>query len=547
MNWMLNGLLGATSLVISVIFKIIGSFMDIIAKGLLKLASDILGATIFRPFTLFTGSHTLTTVGTVTNEVWATLATISAGVALVMVLMGVFSRHMLTGLNGQQSWTEIGEGLTVWMAVLAGGWGFLNLLLGISNAATHALVGSINTIVPLITQLHGTTSMTGVGAGVATVFTRLLWPLSAILMAALLIWAVGVWLMRQVDLVLYAGLLPLMAAIGIGGNKTPFKWAWSETLGAVFNQLAMAFIMWIGFLFLSQESHSTLVGQFVEILLAITTFMLVARAPQILGHITGHQSAGGSHLIAGMATGYLAGKGLQAAAKATPMGQAVGKAMEGQTARSAAKVTSWAGRASVGERLGNTKMGQRVKDWAHTTAESAKGAVANSAVGQQAAAFAEAHPTIAGGVKGLGHVGGQIAKGATAPVRTAASMLYQPMTTLGRMSSRGQADSSMQGPAGTMAVAAEATMFMAEHGVHAAAQRYFAGDNGAVTQESITQLGQMTNARISTPDPAQGRPDYGVEFAQGAWQGQLYQNTIKSPLQQIPTTAQKPKNQRVYG
>lgn len=561
MNWMLNGLLGAAGLVISVIFRVIGAFMDIIAKALFWLVAQILDKTIFAPFTfvhtvaspslsLLGGNaptQSLTAVGTVANDVWATMAVASAGVALVMVLMAIFSRHILTGLNGQQSWTEIGEGLAVWMAVLVGGWGLLNLLLGISNTATGALVGSINQITPLITHLNGSTTGTGLATGIAVVFTSLLWPLSAILMAVLLIWAVGVWLMRQVDLVLYAGLLPLMAAIGIGGNKTPFKWAWSEAMGAVFNQLAMAFIMWIGFLFLKQESHSTIVGQLIEVMLAVSAFTMVAKAPQILGNITGHRSAGSGHLIAGMATGYLAGKGLQTAVKATPMGQAVGKAMEGQQARSAAKVTSWAGRSSVGEKLGTTGVGQRVKNWAHTTAESVAGSSVGQAVQQKATAFAEAHPTIAGGAKGLGHVGGQIAKGATSPVRTAASMMYQPMTTLGRMASRGQADSSMQGPAGTMNTAAEATMFMAEHGVHAAAQRYFAGENGAVTQDSLAQLGQMTNAHISAPNPAQGRTEYGVEFAQGSWQGQLYQNTIKSPLQQIPTTVSKPKDQRVYG
>lgn len=229
------------------------------------------------------------------------------------------------------------------------------------------------------------------------------------------------------------------------------------------------------------------------------------------------------------------------------MGQAVGRAMEGQQARAAAKVTSWAGRSTVGEKIGNTGVGQRVKNWAHTTTESAREAVANSAVGQKVAAFADANPGVANAAKSMGHVVGQGVKGAVRPVQTAASMVYQPMTTLGRAASQGRADSSMQGPAGTMNTAAEATMFMAEHGVHATAQRYFAGDNGAVTQDSLAQLGQMTNAHIVAPNPAQGRTDYGVEFAQGSWQGQLYRDTMKSPLQQIPTTVQKPKDQRVYG
>lgn len=551
MKWMLNGLMGAISTLVALFFRAVGAIMDYFARGIFKFVLKILGATIFRPFTLVNANHTLSPVGTVANEVWATMALISAGVALVMILMGVVSRHILTGLNGQQSWTEIGEGLAVWMAVLVGGWGFLNVLLGISNAATGALSSTIQNIIPIITQYNGSVAGTGSSLGLATVVTALIWPLSAILMVALLIWAVGVWLMRQVDLVLYAGLLPLMAAIGIGGNKTPFKWAWSETMGAVFNQMAMAFIMWIGFLFLKNQPKNTVLEQFIDILLAISTFTLMARSGQILGNITGHRSAGSGHLIAGMATGYLAGKGLQTAVKATPMGQAVGKAMEGQTARSAAKVTSWAGRSSVGEKLGNTGVGQRVKNWAHTTAESARASIGNSAVGQKVKDFADAHETIAGGVKKAGQMVGQGVKGATAPVRTAASMMYQPMTTLGRMASRGQADSGrvdkgLEGPAGTMNRSAEATMYMAQNGVHKAAGQFFPADNGTANDASYEKLGQLTNS-IITRDPIKGGTNHTVNFAQGSWQGQLYKDTMQSPLQQMPVTAQKPKDQRVYG
>lgn len=543
MSWLVNGLGNIASTVFGVMMKIIGFGINLVAAGIFKLVNSLLTNTIFKPFTLsgnIVGHFSI--VGYALDRVWIYMAAISVGVALVMLVFSVFSRHILTGLGGKQSWAEIGEGLAVWMVVLVAGWGMLGLLLNISNVATLALVTDIQKLMPLLQHKGPTAVSTTVTA--AAVITDLLEPLVIIFMAILLVWAVGVWLMRQVDLVLYAGILPLMAAIGIGGNKNPFKWAWTETMGAVFNQLAMAFIMWIGYLFLSEANKaygSHIWAQFVEMFLAITTFTMMARAPKILANITGHQSAGAGHVLAGMALGYMGGRGLEAVAKSTPLGQAAGQMMEGRAARSKAKVAEWGGHATVGEKLGQTGVGQRVKNWASTTASAAQDAWAGSAAGAAVKSASEKYPVIP-------NTAAIIGKGARAAGRVAttpASMAYQPLATLGRAAAAGRANSAPEGPMGTMDQSASATMFMAEHGVHAAALRYAPGETGQVTDQSLKDLGNLTNANIYPPDPAKGS-GYQIQFAEGAWQSTLYNKTLNSPLQQVPTTVQKPKVERVY-
>lgn len=564
MSWLINGLGNIAGSVFSVFLKIIGYGVDLVLRAVVNhVVLPLLNHTVFAPFTLSPG----TAVGSAALTVWETAGAVSAAVALLMVMMGVFSRLALSW-SGQKSWAEIGEGIAVWMAVIVAGWGFLNLLLGISNDATQALVHSMHQVV---TISLGQDTAVGLTGAVASVFTYFLWPVSGMVIAALLIWVVGVWLMRQVDLVLYAGLLPLMAALGIGGNKTPFKWAWSEAMGAVFNQLAMAVVLWIGFLFLKGASpHPTILQEFKDLLLAGTTFTLAARAPQLLANLTGHQSAGAGHLLAGMALGYLGGRGLETAVKGTPLGQGIGKAMQGREAHASAQVTSWAGRKSLGERFKESSMGQAV---------SGRLAAAGSAISQSGVGRAVSR--VAGEGTPLGNVAsvmGRGAKAAAKPLQTAASFAYQPMTTLGRMAAGGVADSSPEGPAGTFAQSQAATVMAAEHGFGHAAHELFGRNEPTPTPgtemyaqaRQVGKLGDLMNANVTQgftrndtgeavwqpvstvakaeTDPtvlrgltpmadAAGQSQYRAQFASGSWQGALYDKTQNSVLKNIPVTA----------
>lgn len=567
MHWLLSGLLGSIGTVVTLVLGVIGALFDEVLKMmLLYVVEPVLRYTIFNPFTFVAHGH-LTTIGTVVQQVWATAAVASAGVALFMVLMGVFSRLAMTGWGSQQSWAEMGEGLAVWMMVLVAGWFFLNLLLGISNDGTHALMGSIQHITKVVFtpglsgSTRGMTAVAGIGSLGTAFFTSLFWPISGLLILGLLIWAVGIWLMRQVDLVLYAGILPFTAALGINGNKAPFKWAWSEAMGAVFNQLAMAFIFWVGFLFLSAKPPAgmpTIIAAFYHMLLAVTTFTLAARAPQLLGNLTGHQSAGAGHLLTGMALGYIGGKGLSTAAGLTPAGQALKMAAAGRESHAKAQATSWAGRPTLTDRIKNSSLGQRVGAAAAAAGDSIRG----SSVGQAVSRAAENHPTAARVASGVASIAGRGAAAVGRPLARGANMAFSPMASLGAMAATGIADSSVEGPAGTFAQSQAATVFMAEHGVEAAAAKYFGGESGMATMEGMQQLGNLVNGSISQvyqndktgetksvpigsavpqgysamQDPKTGGSQYQVNFHSGSWQGPLYQKTQTSVLKNIPVT-----------
>lgn len=562
MQWLIQGLTTASHYVVTLLLSVVGEALNLVVGSLIKLLIlPLLNATIFNPFTLASG----TVVGNAAAVVWGLMASVSAGVALVMVTFGAFSRMGLSW-GQRRSWSELTQGLAVWFMILVGGWTFLNMLLGISNTATQALIAGVKTTLPIIFAKSGL----AVGATLAgaSLFVDLLWPLSGLVIVGLLLWAIGVWLMRQVDLVLYAGLLPLMAALGINGNNAPFKWAWSEAMGAVFNQLAMAFTLWMGCQFLTHVPlHATsgttpvLLDQFYALFLAGTTFTLTARAPRLLAHITGHQTAGSGHLLTGMALGYLGGRGLEKAWKGSKMGQASIMASEGKEANARAQVTNMAGRPSLGERFQQTGVGQGVSNWGRGVAQNMADGLANTSFGQHAQVAAVQHPKLAKIVKNTGAIGVNGVKAMARPVQTAASFAYQPLSTMGHMAAEGVADSHPLGPQGTMARSQEATVFMAEHGVEAAAAHYFGGDQGVATQEGIQQLGHLVNAgsferMYQNPhsgeihqakmgeaapegfmplfDQKNGAPMYETKFAGGAWQQAVYQKTQQSVLQNIP-------------
>lgn len=573
MSWVITQLSHLVQPIINVFLTILSYLMLWVDRQVFtQIIEPLLANTIFKPYTL--NNHFI--VGHVAWQVFWVMSILSGGVALVSLLYGIASRLFFI-LGGQKSWAELAEGLVVWMAVLVGAWSFLNILLSVANAATGMFLQGIQAT---LTTVFGNPQLSH-GVGVVTaataLFTVIFWPLTGMLLAALVLWAIGVWLVRQVDLVIYAGLLPLMAALGISGNKTPFKWAWSEAMGAVFSQLAMAVVLYIGCLFLAPmalagaSAHASIWQQFEAMGLALTTFTMAARAPKMLANITGHQYAGSGHILAGMATGYLAGRGLMAAAKMTPGGQAISQMAAGQTQKAQDAVQNWSSRKSVGEMTGQSKLGQAMQAagqsvrsrasqaWQGSSLQQAMqattgGAMAalgivptGSSVRTAMQATMDQHPTL----KSAAAVGGQAAsiayRGAGAalkPLRTAASMTYQPLSTLGHMASQGTAISHEAGPAGTTANSAAATIFAAHHGVQAASMQYFGKDTPA--NERMEALGNLINAQI-TPNPAGSPEPYAIQFHDNAPQATLFQATKRASDKQLQNFAStRPDGTRDY-
>lgn len=523
MTWILQALGNAPGLVVALLVYLAMQLFYAVLDALVNhLVLPLLKGTVFAPFS-FNG-HTW--VAQTAIHVWETGGLVSAGIALVLFVFGALTR--MANIGGQRSWAEMAEGITVWVAVMVGGWTFLNLLLGISNAATQSLLAAIQQSITSTLVIHHNAGLT-LAVGVVPLLVYAIGQILELVLVALLIWVVGVWLMRQVDLVLYAGILPVTAALGVAGNKTAFKWAWAEAMGAVFNQLAMAVILWIGSLFLTNlhgippNGWSQGTAQLMGVLLAATTFTLAARAPRILANITGHQSAGASHVMAQTALGYLGAKGLSNAWSASRAGQAARLRQEGKESTARHQVLEAAGRQTVGERFSQSAAGQ----WLNQQRTRVSDAIHQSSVGQAAAGFAAQHPRGADFARGLG----ALAQGAAKPLRTAASAAYQPITTMGRAAAAGYADSSPYGPAGELDQSREATVFMAQHGVQAAADRFFGDDPRLNAEERVQALGHLTASHIA-PHPETG--GHTVEFARGSWQQAVYDKTRTSTLRNIP-------------
>ncbi|PSR31216.1 MAG: hypothetical protein C7B46_17165 [Sulfobacillus benefaciens] len=569
MSWVIGQLSHLAQQIINVFLTVLSFFMLRIDQQVFNtIIEPLLAHTIFQPYTL--NHHFI--VGRVAWQVFWVMSVLSGGVALVSLLYGIASRLFFI-LGGQKSWAELAEGLVVWMAVLVGAWSFLNILLSVANTATGMFLQGIKATLKTVFDNPQMSHGVGVVTATTSLFTVIFWPLTGMLLAALVIWAIGVWLVRQVDLVIYAGLLPLMAALGISGNKTPFKWVWSEAMGAVFSQLAMAVVLYIGCLFLvaGDPAHASIWQQFEEMGLALTTFMMAARAPKMLANITGHQYAGSGHILAGMATGYLAGRGLMAAAKMTPGGQAISQMAAGQTQKARETVQNWSSRKSVGEMVGQSKLGQAMQAagqsvrsrasqaWQGSSLQQAMQATTGGAMaalgivptGSSARTAMKAtmdqHPTL----KSAAAVGGQAASiayraggAALKPLRTAASLTYQPLSTLGHMASQGTAVSHEAGPAGTTAKSEAATIYTAHHGVQAAALQYFGKDTP--DNERIAALGTLINAQI-TPNPAGSKEPYAIQFHDNAPQATLFQAAKRASDKQLQNFAStRPDGTRDY-
>jgi hypothetical protein len=452
--WILNGLLQSVGTVSALILKIIGWVMihALVHPLLSYVVAPLLQATVFDPTSL-TG-HGI--VAQAAGNLWRLWAAVSGAVALFGGAWGVFTQALSTLEERPRDSRAYLEAGSVYLAVLVGGYGFLSSLLSIADAVTRELVTASFSI----GALTGNAAL-GVASGAAGVVATLCWPSSLLVLAGFLLWAVVVWVMRQVDLVFYVGLLPVTAALTFTGNKAAFEWNWNEAVGAVLSQMAMAIAWWVAWALLGgtfvpsgQVTATSFSEDFLHLLLGIGALTLVARAPSMLQQVTGHRSAGVAGLALGVAAGGVLSREARSAALMSPAGAAVSQIGRAAQLRAENVAGSWADGKTMGERLGGTRTGKALTGFAVRAAGAAGAALAESPPVRAAGAAASA---VAQGVRGVhawaeGHapaladamdLGGEAAAGvgraaygaATEVARaaqTAGSMAVEPRLTLGR-------------------------------------------------------------------------------------------------------------------
>lgn len=455
-----NGLFGTMlNLIGLILLKAIAiPLMTYVVIPLLKL-------TLFNPVTL-TGSSV---VGQAAGWFWRFSAAASGAVALLGLTWGWFlSLITSAGEHPRDPRAFLDAGI-IYGLVLFGGYLFLRTLLGIANNVTTALVNQSFTV-----AAFNTNHATGVAVGLIGGLSALLYPASILVAAGAILYAVVVWIMRQVDLIFYVGMLPLTAALMFTGNRKAFDWNWNEAVGAVLSQLAMVLVWFVALKVMTSggrsffplpptAAHPAAFGrELMTTLLGIGLLLMVSKAPQLLQNVTGHQTAGVMGMAVGMAVGSMAARGARTAIGMTPAGQAVEQAVKGRQEKAKETVAGWGDRKSLGEKVAGSNTGKRVSAAAHglseRVSESRPAQAARAAVGSARAGLERMQEwgdeaaggvpgdvlrAVGGAIGGSARIAGDVTKGAAGIVRTTGSMAYQPRATLGQMARRAQGQGAL--------------------------------------------------------------------------------------------------------
>ena len=351
MQWVLQQIGSAFQSVFQVlIIQPIGYILTELAKAVFSILTVLLKLTIFKPFSLTPAANGSNVVAGAAETVWAFMAALSVAVAFVALVWASYANVWGSFAGRSQfarsAWADVLDGVGIWLLVLIGGYAFLSMLLNTVNTVT---LGFVNLAMQYQFQsVNGAT----VGAGViAAILTYWLWPSMLLILAGFMVWAIIVWVMRMVDLVVFTGLLPVTAALAITGNKQAWQWNWAEAMGAVFSQVAMAIMWWVAWLFIGGKLvavNGSFGNDIVRLLMGIAAMTLVAKAPQMLQSITGHRTAGVGGLMMAATGGYLLGRGAMTAARMTPLGQAAGKMTAAVSERSQNRLNQWANKTPLG-------------------------------------------------------------------------------------------------------------------------------------------------------------------------------------------------------
>jgi len=487
LQWLWSAISSGAESIVLALLNVVGTLFNVVLEVVLKdVIMPILKATVFAPFSLSgtgcVGGGTACEghiISAAFQTAWHFMALASGGVALVMLAWAAMRAH-LGAVSGSTDKASVVEGLVVWGAVLVGGQWFFVTMLDVANAITVQLVGYAENV----TQMIPAASASGAAGAVAAALVYFFGEIALLALVAVLLWVIGVWIWRQIELVLYTSLLPVLAALSIGGNKQTFQWGWNEAVGALFSQLAMAVAFFIAFLLLRNYPLPSGTPQGTQLGISLLhmgiggfAFALVAKAPSMLSNITGHRHAGFGAIAGGVMAGTLMARGAQTAMRMTRGGAALHRIAQAKEQESERAVASWADRKTVGERIfgsgdQRTMVGRRVDSAlasVRATAQRAGEAGMSTNVGMGLALAAESWPgrqVMAGG-KAVGRAALGVAGQVTGKARSVASYAIQPRTTLGRDLTRsygaeGVAESEI-GREGFRRIGAETEAFNAQY------------------------------------------------------------------------------------
>lgn len=203
---------------------------------------------------------------------------------------------------------------------------------GLSSPHIHSLMGNF------------------VVAGALTVGVLFFGQIMALLAALFLIWALASWFIRMFELIFFSLILPITAAAAIGGYRHAWEWNVREIAAAIFTQSGQAFA-WFLVLYILAHGFGNMWSNLVGFFLGVMGFFFIAKVPEYMQSLFGHQHAGGRSVAPGVAAGYIGGKVGIAAFRTTKGGQAMGMLSEHKAAGAKDKLLAGAGGKTLSERF----------------------------------------------------------------------------------------------------------------------------------------------------------------------------------------------------
>lgn len=454
---LLSGFIDAIERVVVFVLALIGNLLSWIAGSIAQVAVSLLEATVFAPVVLDPGQANgvvSEVVSSTFDAGWKAVAAISAAVALASLGWGVFQLNFRT-VKGAPDKQSLAEGIVTYAAVAIGGKTFLFTMLGMANEVTAGLLilarkSLENTFFANGLFTDGATATAGYASGalmgVLAVLTYIATPAVLLFLAGALLWVVGVWLFRMVELVFFAVLLPITSAFSITGSRRAFEWNFQEATGAIFSQMVMALAWYLAWLFMDHTNVATTVipgpqdigddartavaqigDVLLRLLLGAAAMMMVGKAPRMLQNIAGNSYGGIAGIAMGAAGGMLLARFGREAFKMTPAGVAMSAVVRASQAQAAARASAWGELPTAGARIssmiGSTAAGRAI--------QAGLGA-AGQAMGQvfapvkQRLDWAYNNSNLVRGMSEVVKAGGRRAG-------AAAGAFFQPRVTFGRM------------------------------------------------------------------------------------------------------------------
>jgi hypothetical protein len=281
---------------------------------------------------------------------------ITGAILLASFLWGLWNiqRYHLSGIGVQDDVRQLLGRLVNAVLLILFGYLMVQALLMVNNSIVESVGAFINqnllsavtgrTLIASVSSAKTTPMAFSVGSTISTTVVTFIESfvldffveIVVLLMAIFIIWAILVWLGRQIELIFWMALWSPTAALSLADPRQKyFEYVKNQLVGVIFTQALMALGIYLVLVIhstlnvsaLGAQGMSAFVAGLVNWGLVAAGFWLVTRIPRFWQEVQGHSSSGG-HEMAAIAGGYMLGRMGSAVMGMTKGGQKLGGWMD---------------------------------------------------------------------------------------------------------------------------------------------------------------------------------------------------------------------------